>query len=160
MLDPQERALMFRYDVPGRPPFWVTAGGEADPGETFEDAARRELAEETGITADPGPQIAQMTPEFITVEGEPVQADERFFVVRVKAARIDTSRHTALEKALMTQHRWFTLDELESWPEAVYPVNLAEMIRPSVARSRCLGASLLDVIARHALLQQIVFPSW
>jgi 8-oxo-dGTP pyrophosphatase MutT (NUDIX family) len=133
VLDPESRALMFRYDVPGRDPFWVTAGGECDPDESFEDAARRELLEETGIIADPGPQIARMTPEFVTVEGEPVQADERFFLVRVAQAAIDTSRHTLLEQQLMTQHRWFTLDELENWPEAVFPVNLADMIRSQIA---------------------------
>lgn len=133
VLDAAGRALMFRYDVPGRDPFWVTAGGEVDPGETFEDAARRELREETGIIADPGPQIARMTPEFITVQGEPVQADERFFLVRVAEARIDTAGHTATERALMTQHRWFTLEELECWHEAVYPVELADMIRSAIA---------------------------
>ena len=128
VLDPEGRALMFRYDVPGRDPFWVTTGGECEPGESFEDAARRELFEETGFTADPGPQIARLTPEFITVEGEPVQADERFFLVRVAEAVIDTARHTATEQRLMTQHRWFTLAELADWPEAVFPANLAEMI--------------------------------
>ncbi|MFM7348168.1 MAG: NUDIX hydrolase [Erythrobacter sp.] len=129
VLDPEGRALMFRFDVPGRAPFWVTAGGECDPGESFEDAARRELLEETGIAADPGPEIARMTPEFVTVEGEPVQADERFFLVRVADAQVSTAGHTALEQRLMTQHRWFTLEELESWPEAVFPANLAAMIR-------------------------------
>jgi len=133
VLDPDGRALMFRYDVPGRPPFWVTAGGECDPGESYEDAARRELLEETGIAADPGPQIARMTPEFVTVEGEPVQADERFFLVRVDEARIDTAGHTELERQLMTRHRWFTLAELEDWPEAVFPVELAAMIRSHIA---------------------------
>ncbi len=129
VLDAQDRALMFRYDVPGRDPFWVTTGGECEPDETFEDAARRELLEETGIIADPGPQIAQMTPRFTTVQGEPVQADERFFLICVTHATIDTSRHTEIEQALMTQHRWFTLDELEDWPEPVFPAELADMIR-------------------------------
>lgn len=128
VLDPEGRALMFRYDVPGRPPFWVTAGGECEADETFEDAARRELLEETGIIADPGPQIARLTPEFITVEGEPVQADERFYLVRAAKAAIDISRHTALEQRLMTQHRWFTRAELANWHEAVFPQNIIEMI--------------------------------
>lgn len=139
VLDPQGRALMFRYDVPGRDPFWVTAGGECEPGESFEDAAQRELLEETGIIADPGPQIAQMTPEFITVQGEPVQADERFFLIRVAKAEIDTSRHTETEQALITQHRWFTLDELTDWPEAVFPVELADMIRSQIATCQDLS---------------------
>ncbi len=133
VLDPAGRALMFRYDVPGRAPFWVTAGGECEPGESFAAAARRELCEETGIIADPGPEIARLTPEFVTVEGEPVQADERYFLVRVGEARIDTAGHTALEQALMTQHRWFTLAELEDWPEAVFPANLAAMIQSQTA---------------------------
>lgn len=133
VLDPLGRVLMFRYDVPGRPPFWVTAGGECEPGESFADAARRELLEEAGIIAEPGPEIAQMAPQFVTVEGEPVQADERFFVVHVAEARIDTSCHTALEQQLMTQHRWFTLEELADWSEAVFPVDLADMIRSQIA---------------------------
>lgn len=133
VLDAETRALMFRYDVPGRPPFWVTAGGECDPGESFEDAARRELLEETGIVADPGEQIARMTPEFVTVEGEPVQADERFFLVQVADTAVSTAGHTELEQRLMTQHRWFTLDELENWHEALFPVELADMIRSAIA---------------------------
>ena len=133
VLDPAGRALMFRYDVPGRDPFWVTAGGECEPGENFADAARRELFEETGFTVDPGPEIARMTPEFITVQGEPVQADERFFLVRGAEAQVDTSGHTETEQALMTQHRWFRLDELADWPEAVFPANLADMIRSHIA---------------------------
>ncbi|MEP3049954.1 MAG: NUDIX domain-containing protein [Erythrobacter sp.] len=128
VIDPTLRVLMFRFDVAGRPPFWVTAGGECEPTESFEDAARRELFEETGIRANPGPQIAQIEPEFVTVEGEAVRADERYFVVRAQSGHIDTSRHTELERKVMTQHRWFTLAELSNWPEAVFPENLAEMI--------------------------------
>ncbi len=128
VLSPANRTLMFRFDVADRPPFWVTAGGECEAGESFNEAARRELLEETGIVADPGPQIAQFEPEFITVEGEPVRADERYFIVRADSDLIDTSRHTDLERKVMTQHRWFTMDELESWHEAIYPENIAALI--------------------------------
>ena len=128
VLDSEVRVLLFRFDVSDRPPFWVTAGGECEPDESFEEAARRELFEETGITADPGPQVARTTPEFITVEGEPIQADERYFVVRVDSPAIETSGHTELERRVMTRHRWFTLAELEDWPEAIFPETLAAII--------------------------------
>ncbi|MFN4240411.1 MAG: NUDIX hydrolase [Erythrobacter cryptus] len=133
VLDREARALMFRFDVPGRAPFWVTAGGECEPQESFADAARRELFEETGIRADPGPEIARLTPQFVTVEGEPVQADERYFLVRIDHPVIDTRRHTALEQQVMTSHRWFTLAELADWPEAVFPQELAAIIRSQIA---------------------------
>lgn len=129
VIDQHDRLLMFRFDVEGRDPFWVTAGGECDPDESFIDAARRELFEETGIAADPGEQIARICPEFVTVEGEPVQADERYFRVYVRETRIDTSNHTELEKRVMQEHRWFTQEELQAWPEAIFPENIAELMK-------------------------------
>lgn len=128
VLDPHDRVLMFRFAIPGRAPFWCTAGGECDPGENFEDAARRELLEETGIAAEPGEQIAQTTPQFVTPDGEPVQADERYFIVRVTNSVITTDGHTELEQRVMTEHRWFTISELSDWPEAVFPENLTQII--------------------------------
>ncbi|WP_379547529.1 NUDIX hydrolase [Qipengyuania sp. DSG2-2] len=128
VLDTQGRMLMFRYDVSDRPPFWITPGGECDPGESFEDAARRELREETGIIADPGEQVLRMQPQFKTVEGEPVQGDERFYIVHVDDPQIDTSGHTELEQQVMKQHRWFTMAEMEDWHEAIYPADAAALV--------------------------------
>ncbi|MHA7818981.1 MAG: NUDIX hydrolase [Erythrobacter sp.] len=136
VLDAEDRVLMFRFDVAGRPPFWGTTGGECEAGETYEVAARRELFEETGIDCDCGAQIARTTPEFTTVEGEPVQADERYFVVRVSQTKVDTGGHTPLEQQVMTQHRWFTLAELADWHEAVYPLELADFVKQAARSTR------------------------
>lgn len=126
------RVLLFRFDLSDRPPFWVTPGGECDPHETFEEAARRELFEETGLATDPGAQVARTTPQFTTVEGEPIQADERYFLVRVADEIITTAHHTALEQRVMTQHRWFTRAELADWPEAIFPETLIEILETAL----------------------------
>ncbi len=41
--------LLTRQEQPGRPPFIDPPGGRVDPGETLEQAAKREFEEETGI---------------------------------------------------------------------------------------------------------------
>lgn len=48
VLTPDRSTLLFRYDNPEVGRHWAPPGGGLDPGETFRDAARGELHEETG----------------------------------------------------------------------------------------------------------------
>ncbi len=129
LVDRDGRALLFRF-VPGddRAPFWCTPGGALDPGEGYAAAARRELFEETGISADPGPEVAQRTVDFLTIERVEVTADERWFRVDVDPCDLDTTRHTELERRVMTQWRWFARDEIAGWPEPIYPDDLLSLL--------------------------------
>jgi 8-oxo-dGTP pyrophosphatase MutT (NUDIX family) len=128
LLDAEERVLMFRFTPDDRPPFWCTPGGALDPGESYEVAARRELLEETGLDLDPGPQIARRHVEFVTIEGVPVSADERYFRVRIEGCEVDTSRHTPLEQRVMQEWRWFTRTELSSHDEPHFPEDLVALL--------------------------------
>lgn len=128
LVDGEGRALLFRFTVDGREPFWVTPGGALDPGEGYEAAARRELREETGLDLDPGPQVARRVADFVSVEGVPVTADERYFRVDVDGHEVDPALHTDLERRVMQSWRWFTRAELAAHPEAIYPADLAAML--------------------------------
>lgn len=128
LIDPQDRLLLFRFVANDRSPFWCTAGGAVDPGESYPDAARRELREETGLDLDPGEEVARRHVDFISLEGVPVTADERYFLIRAPHDRIETHGHTELERRVMQEWRWFTRTELGGWPERIFPNDIVVML--------------------------------
>ena len=129
LLDEHDRLLLIRFAPKDRRPFWCGVGGECDPGEDFHIAAVRELFEETGLSLETcGPEIARRADDYLTLEGEPITSDERFFRVRTQSFTPDTSGHTAIERELIKEFRWFTRAELAEWHEPVFPVNLLELL--------------------------------
>ena len=48
LIDAQDRVLLLRANV-GEGDVWITPGGALEPGESAEQAALRELREETGV---------------------------------------------------------------------------------------------------------------
>jgi 8-oxo-dGTP diphosphatase len=120
--------LLFRFVTDDRPPFWCTPGGALDPGESYAAAARRELFEETGIEADPGPEILRRVAEFTSIEGVEVTADERYFLIDTEVSDISSAGYTDLEQRVMQQWRWFGSAELRKLDEAYFPEDLAEII--------------------------------
>lgn len=128
LVDGRGRVLLMRFTPEDRPPLWCTPGGAVDLGESYAQAARRELWEEVGLDCDCGPEVAQRTAEFRTFEGVEVTADERYFRVDVIDHNVRAGALTALEQRLMAGSRWFAADELADWPETIYPADLAELL--------------------------------
>ena len=128
LLNPDGQLLLFRFTFSNRAPFWGTPGGECEPNEDWQEAAQRELWEETGMRADPGPIIAERRNQFITPQGETVLSEERWFRLHLPEFMLDTTRHTALEREIMQDHRWFTRTELTNWHEPIFPPELLSLL--------------------------------
>ena len=100
-----------------------------EAGESFSDAARRELFEETGILRDAvGQQVAAR--EFVLQlhDGEYVTAEERFFLVRVADPSLSREHWTPIEIEVMIGQRWWSVEELTSTSEAVFPETLVTIL--------------------------------
>ena len=132
LVDASDRVLLFRFTPPNGAAFWATPGGRVDDGETYEQAARRELMEEVGLDRDCGPQVARRVVEFRTIEGDDVTGDERYFRVDIDRCNVTSAGHTELERRVMEQWRWFAVGDLATLDEPFYPEDLADLLAETV----------------------------
>jgi 8-oxo-dGTP pyrophosphatase MutT (NUDIX family) len=130
LLDNDDRVLLFRFAFPDGRVFWATPGGAVDEGESFAEAARRELLEETGIAVeDVGSSVHTRHTSFQAPDGETVSAEEHYFLVRTTGTELSQTGWTPLERQIMTEHRWWTLDELTATTETVFPEEFVALLR-------------------------------
>ena len=138
LFDPQDRLLLMKGrlpSAPGRPGAWFTVGGGAAPGETIRAAAAREILEETGFLAfDLGPVVWRRE-GALALAAETVWMDEHYLLAR--CPRGDPVRHgwQADEHALVDDIRWWTLAELTTTGERVFPSGLAGLL-PDILAGR------------------------
>jgi 8-oxo-dGTP diphosphatase len=132
LLDPQDRVLLFHFVHSVGPLagqcFWATPGGGLQPGESFAQAARRELAEETGFVVAIGAEVHQRSTVFMMPDGSEVEADERYFLVRSETCDIRPDNPDPVEASVIAEARWWSRADLAVSDDTVFPEDLDEIL--------------------------------
>lgn len=128
LVDENDRVLLFSgidRTKPDVPAWWFPVGGALDPGESPTDAAIRETEEETGLAiTDPGPVVFTRSFRW-EFEGNEYDQHEWFFLVRVDHFSPTSASWTETEAATIRELRWWSIEELRSTEEEVFPEDLA-----------------------------------
>lgn len=133
LVDLAGRVLLLHGGDPARPGlrWWFTPGGGLDTGETTVDAACRELFEETGlrVTTDLlGEPVRHEVAEF-SYDGRQYRQEQDFYLLRVPDWQVDTAGMDEEERLTITEHRWWSVAEIEASREEIYPADLAVLLR-------------------------------
>lgn len=135
LLDPAERVLLTHACNPAEPShhWWELPGGGLDPDEPAPEAARRELAEETGILPDGLGPLLWVRDTHVRHRGRRHHRREAVYLAYTNTPRPRVRPHTRHERAGTLGHRWWTQPELAGSPDKLLPPALPNLLADLLA---------------------------
>jgi 8-oxo-dGTP pyrophosphatase MutT (NUDIX family) len=130
LLEPTGRILLLRFHSGETgSSWWITPGGGLADGESHEQAARREVFEETGLgEVDLGPRV-WVREHVFPWKGRRYLQQEEFFLARVEAFEPHRGHFTVDEEEMLQEHRWWTAAEIGASSELFAPRRLGSLLR-------------------------------
>jgi 8-oxo-dGTP pyrophosphatase MutT (NUDIX family) len=131
LLDEHDRVLLMHARDPDDPGhhWWELPGGGRDDGETLEQAAMREVAEETGIELDQlGPQVWIRESRFRYRNRDHHRLDHVFLARRPGATATVATKPTDNEKLGLIERAWFTVAQLRDCTDKLLPPELPTLL--------------------------------
>lgn len=131
--DPNTTTTSGRYNGP----FWFLVGGAIEPGEEVEEATLREIFEETGIAMEHitlGPIVWKGEFDLI-LNGILSRQQQRFIVAKTKVTQVSLHNLTAYEQEVIQDLRWFSLEQIRSSNQLIYPLCLKRYL-PAILDGR------------------------
>jgi ADP-ribose pyrophosphatase YjhB (NUDIX family) len=133
VIDPRGATFLFRYDDAEVGRHWSPPGGGLERGETYIQAANRELREETGWSdLEIGARLYSWEHNYTRLGLPVAQYEEVFAVFGPHRAPVGDLRasHRADE---ILEWRWWQPTELRSTTEAMWPRTLVTLVEAAVS---------------------------
>lgn len=128
LVDPDDRVLLFHISLPDGRGLWLPPGGGIEADESPEQAAIREVQEETGLVLPfAGHRVWTRRTSFFDLD----QSEEFFFVRLGADVVIDTDHNVdPIERDTLRGHRWWSVEEIAASDETFVPTHLSRELAP------------------------------